>query len=424
VLVDEAHLIPRKSNTLYRRFLSDLQDINPMLKVAGFTATPYRMDSGVLHQGEDAIFDDICYDISVKELIDDRFLSPLTSRSARSQIDTSGVGMSGYDFNALQLEAVAKSPEAVNAIADEIMENAEGRHGIMIFGSGKEHCQMLRDAMRDRNVNAEMVFGDTHNNERNSHVNMFKRRQLRCLVNLNCFTTGFNAKGVDLIALALATKSTGKYVQIVGRGTRLFPGKDNCLILDFGGNIDRHGPVDALKEKKEKKKKDEPGVAPEKRCPECDTPAPVSARQCMGCGYEFPEGQKVVHTQAAALDILSSRQDLSPQWIDVTGVRYDRHTKVGSPDSLRVTYQCGLLQHREWICLEHQGSIRTKAVAWWNRRIMKMADQPPVPQSIDDALRWKECLDVPAQIAVRPSGKYTEIVGYRSFSRDAGKVAA
>jgi DNA repair protein RadD len=143
-------------------------------------------------------------------------------------------------------------------------------------------------------------------------------------------------------------------------------------------------------------------------------------RDCF-CGYHFPEVQTIVHTQAAALDIISGRTDLSPQWIDVTGVSYARHTKEGSPDSLRVTYQCGLLQHREWICLEHQGGIKNKAIAWWKRRMVVGGVIPP---TVNQAVNLSFTLDTPAQIAVRPSGKYTEIVGYRGFSRDAGKVAA
>jgi len=77
VLIDEAHLIPRSSNTMYRRFLSDLARLNPQMKVIGLTATPYRLDSGLLHEGDDAIFTDIAYEVSVRELIDQGYLSPL-----------------------------------------------------------------------------------------------------------------------------------------------------------------------------------------------------------------------------------------------------------------------------------------------------------------------------------------------------------
>jgi DNA repair protein RadD len=419
VLVDEAHLIPRTSNTMYRRFLGDLLQINPLMKVAGFTATPYRMDSGMLHQGKDAIFDDVCFDVGVKELIESGYLSPLNSRPARVQIDTSNVAMSGFDFNALQLEAAAKHPDVVAQIADEIMANAAGRQGILVFGSGKDHCTMLRDAMRERGVSTEMVFGDTPTAERNSIVANFKARRIRCLVSLRVFTTGFNAKHVDLLALVNATKSTGLYVQIVGRGTRLFPGKTDCLVLDFGGNIARHGPIDDLIVKKEKKPKDGDGTAPMKPCPSCGMNCPASVRQCIGCGFEFPEAQTLINTQAAALDILSDRNDLAPAWLDVTGVHYHRHTKVGSPYSLRVTYSCGLVQHREWICFEHGGGIKSKAHAWWRRRT-----NITVPETVSDALLNAKEIDKPAQIAVRPSGNFTEIVGYRGFSRDIKKDAA
>jgi len=92
VLIDEAHLIPRASNTMYRRFLDGLKRQNPLLKVIGFTATPYRLDSGRLHEGKDAIFTDIAFEVSVRELIDAGYLAPLVSKRMATQLDVSGVG--------------------------------------------------------------------------------------------------------------------------------------------------------------------------------------------------------------------------------------------------------------------------------------------------------------------------------------------
>jgi superfamily II DNA or RNA helicase len=91
VLVDEAHLIPRSANTTYRRFLGDLTRINPQLKIIGLTATPYRLDSGMLHTGGDALFDDIAFEVSVRELIDEGYLAPLISKQTTTQLDVSGV---------------------------------------------------------------------------------------------------------------------------------------------------------------------------------------------------------------------------------------------------------------------------------------------------------------------------------------------
>ena len=105
VLVDEAHLIPRSANTTYRRFLDDLGRINPQLKIIGLTATPYRLDSGLLHVGPDALFDDIAFEVSVRELIDQGYLAPLISKRTTTQLDVSGVATRGGEFVAGQLEA-------------------------------------------------------------------------------------------------------------------------------------------------------------------------------------------------------------------------------------------------------------------------------------------------------------------------------
>ena len=89
VLIDEAHLIPGASDTMYRRFLDTLARINPQLKVIGFTATPYRLDSGMLHEGKGALFTDIAYEVSVRQLIDDGYLCPLVSKAAETKLDVS-----------------------------------------------------------------------------------------------------------------------------------------------------------------------------------------------------------------------------------------------------------------------------------------------------------------------------------------------
>ncbi len=70
MLIDEAHLIPGNSSTMYRRFLDGLTRINPALKVIGLTATPFRVDCGMLHEGKSALFTDIAYEAPVRDLID------------------------------------------------------------------------------------------------------------------------------------------------------------------------------------------------------------------------------------------------------------------------------------------------------------------------------------------------------------------
>lgn len=402
VIIDEAHLVPRTANTMYRRFLGDLQKINPYLKIIGLTATPFRLDSGMVHQGDDALFSEISYEANVRTLIEQKFLVPPRTISGSAQIDTLDVGTRGGEFIPGQLQAAASDPETVELICNEIVGHGANRRGWLVFGCGVDHCVMLRDELRRRGISCESIFGETPAWERDAIVRAYKDQQIRCLSSMGVLTTGFNAPHVDMIALARPTKSTGLYIQIVGRGLRTFPNKDDCLVLDFGGNIARHGPIDAPNVK-EPGKGD--GSAPFKLCPVCWLSWPTAIRTCS-CGYEFPEPETLIQLRPAQERILQAR---GPEWIDVDRVSYVLHEKIDKPPSMCVGYHCGLLLYREWICLQHDGYARSKAVAWWQRR----APEVPVPDTIEQALNNSFALKQPTQICVRPSGRFFEIVGSR-----------
>jgi DNA repair protein RadD len=404
VLIDEAHLIPRSSNTMYRRFLDGLKRLNPLLKVIGFTATPYRLDSGLLHEGDGAIFTDIAFEVSVRDLIDQGYLSRLVSKQMSTQLEVAGVGTRGGEFIARELHAAVDRKAITQAAVAEIVAYGETRRSWLVFCSGVEHAEHVRDAIRAHGITCETIVGETPSAERDALIEAFKRGEIRCLTNANVLTTGFNAPGVDLIAMLRPTKSAGLYVQIVGRGCRLAPGKSDCLILDFAGNIARHGPIDAIKPKRPG---EGDGEAPVKVCPDCASIVHAAVRVCPDCGHVFPPPEPKIEAKASTLDVLSRVG--KPEWVEVTQVRYARHEKPGKPPSLRVEYWCGLSAHHEWICVEHAGYPRQKAATWWAAR----APGTPLPRSVDEALQHAPALRRPAQIAVRPSGRYTEVIAAR-----------
>ena len=104
----------------------------------------------------------------------------------------------------------------------------------------------------------------------------------------------------------------------------------------------------------------------------------------------------------------------------VTAVAYHRHEKPGSPASLRVEYACGLASHREWVCVEHSGYARQKAVQWWQKRL----PDRPVPRTVDEALALCDQLPKPARINVRPQGRYIEIIAHEFAPCSATSAAA
>ena len=201
----------------------------------------------------------------------------------------------------------------------------------------------------------------------------------------------------------LVIETSGRVGKLgVSRGTRLAPGKDNCLVLDFAGNVARHGPIDAVTARKPAEGE---GPPPTKVCPDCDSILPAAVRQCPDCGHQFPPPEVKVAAQATTLAILST---VRAQWLDVDEVSYSRHDKPGKPSSLRVDYRCGLVRHSEWICFEHQGYARQKAVDWWQRR-----SSVPVPDTVAQGLDATDTLSMPIAVFVRPSGRFTEIVNHR-----------
>ncbi|HYN38607.1 MAG TPA: helicase-related protein, partial [Rhodospirillales bacterium] len=416
VLIDEAHLIPRTSNTMYRRFLGDLAVINPTLKIIGFTATPYRLDSGLLHEGDGALFTDIAYEAGVAEMIAQGYLCEVVPKRTRTQLDTAGVGSRGGEFIAGQLEAAVDRAEVTASAVDEIVHHGAGRGSWLVFCAGVDHAHHVRDAIRSRGVPCDAILGETAPAERDRVIAAYKRGEIRCLTNANVLTTGFNAPGVDLIAMLRPTKSVGLYVQMIGRGTRLANGKENCLVLDFAGNVERHGPIDRIDGRK--RAGDEEGHAPMKACPNCETILHAAVRVCPQCGHAFPPPEPDLAHSASTSAILSSQIDA--QWATVTDVNYYRHEKPGGPPSLRVEYLCGFACHREWVCFEHTGFARQKSVHWWQKRLPGI----PVPHSVEEALRHVDALPALARIRVRPQGRYTEITAYEFEPCSATSAAA
>ena len=403
VLIDEAHLIPGNSSTMYRRFIDGLAQINPALKVIGLTATPFRLDSGMLHEGKNALFTDIAFEAPVRDLIDAGYLSPLVSKQPATRLDVSKVGTRAGDFIQRDLAAVVDQEAITRAAVNEIIEYGKDRKSWLAFCSGVEHSHHVADEFARQGITCRTIFGDTPMDERDAIIAAFKCGEIRALASMGVLTTGFNAPAVDLIALLRPTKSAGLYVQMVGRGTRLAPGKENCLVLDFAGNVHRHGPIDLVRPKRPGEAGG--GEAPTKVCPACDSIIALSATECPDCGYVFPTREVKIAPTAATLPVLSPKV----QWLPVHGVSYSRHDKLGGLPSLKVTYDCGLNSYSEWVCMEHQGYARQKAAEWWCKRTSGL----PIPLSVDEAIVQASRLTSPSEISVRPSGRYFEISGYR-----------
>lgn len=400
VIVDEAHLIPHKSEGMYRKLIDDLLLANPHLKIIGYTATPYRMQSGRLDQGDGRIFGRIAYEVGIADLIEWGYLTPLIHKGMQTHIDQSQFKTVAGEFTTKSLSEAVDREEITRMAVDEIVQYGMARKSWLAFGVSVAHAEHIRDEVRSRGFSAEMIHGGTPASERDEIIDSFKSGDIRCLTNCDVLTTGFNAPQVDLLAVIRPTKSPGLWVQICGRGTRLAEGKKDCLILDFGQNSARHGPVDKIKGKPAKTSNEE-GEAPIKSCPECHSILLIAARYCPDCGYEFPPPTPNIDSTSSDDPILSAQQ--KAERVAVDSVSFGRHKKMGKPDSIAVTYHCGLRSFKEWVCLDHEGYARSKARLWAREFGLE-------PCTVDEALKRLPDMAKPSGIWIKKDGKYDRVI--------------
>lgn len=395
ILVDEAHLIPPGTDGegMYRSFLQDAQAVNPNVRVIGLTATPFRMKSGMIC-GEDSLLTEVCYEVGVRELIRDGYLCPPISKGPRGfRPDTSGLHTRAGEFIDAEVEALMDVEEHVIAAVDEIVERTAERQTVLIFASGVQHGQHIQAALQSRHgVECGFICGKTPSDQREELIRRFKgdtatdlfgtRKPLKYLCNVNVLTTGFDAPNIDCVVLLRPTLSPGLYYQMIGRGFRLHPDKVDFLVLDFGENVTRHGPVDKIKVKPAGSGNGG-GEAPAKECPECNELVAAGYARCPACNFTFPPPERSKHgTSASDKEVVSGV--VSQEELEVQETNYREHTSRQSGNkSMRVDYVCGLNDVRsEWISFEHPNEwVKGKAAAWWKAR-----SPDPVPITVAEAV--------------------------------------
>ena len=421
IIVDEAHLIPPRGEGMYRTFFADSKRINPLVKIIGLTATPYRLKQGMLHDSDDSMFTDIAFNLPIQRLLDDGHLAPLTTEPVRSQTDVTGVGKRGGEFIPSQLEKAVDIDRLTRAAVGEMVALAHDRKQWLVFCAGVNHALHVRDALRTAGITAEAVSGKTPKAERDAIIHQFKSGAVRAITNVNVLTTGFDAPDIDMIAFLRPTESPGLYIQMAGRGMRTAPGKTDCLVLDFANNIFRHGPIDDVippQSPKKSRKSSEPIL---KQCPECEAFVYTAVRKCPDCDYDFPMSESDKHNETASrAPILSTDAEYIKEF-DITNVTYRKHTKEGKPPSMRVDYYSGMNRvASEWVCIEHDGYAKQKAIAWVNARIPW--EGPKAPILVDPLLFASPILLTPKSITIDTRGKYDRIVDYQ-FDDAAGEAA-
>ena len=293
IIVDEAHLVPDDDSEY-----SALLDRYPDAQIIGLTATPFRGRQKI-YQGSKTRWKK-AYEIGLIELIEKGFLVP--PRAFKTHITVDKEHSTNDDIT-----------RDILPVAIEKLESL-GKQKTIVFCKDIKHAEFTANELTNLGVKSFCIHSEMTTQE---HERIYQEFELykghAWLTNCNMLTTGVDLPYVDSIVLIRKIKMGSLYIQIVGRGLRIYPGKSNCAVLDYGKNNSRFGCLDAPKFLKPVKIKGEKGKkhTAEKACEQCDLIVPIITKVCDNCGYEFPHKTTLEifssNAQMLSLDVRQGR---------------------------------------------------------------------------------------------------------------------
>jgi ATP-dependent helicase IRC3 len=234
VMVDEAHHIvaPRYLDVL-RHFQLAGDGGRGDTALVGVSATFSRSDGLKLGTA----IDHIVYHKDYVDMIDDGWLSKAIFTTVQTNVNLSGVKTANGDFQTGALAKAVNTPETNQITVRSWMERASHRKSTLVFCVDLDHVASITAEFRQHGINARFVTSNTPAKLRAERLDSFKRGEYPILVNCGIFTEGTDIPNVDCVLLARPTQSRNLLVQMIGRGLRLSPGKDNCHVIDMVASL-------------------------------------------------------------------------------------------------------------------------------------------------------------------------------------------
>lgn len=429
IIADECHFISDKDTGMWRKLIKNCKILNPNVKLFGASATIFRNGTGLITQGEFALFKDVCYIYTLADGIRDGYLCPLISKITKNEPDLSSVRMKGFDYNEVDLDILMSNEDRVKKALDEVEILAKDRKAFLYFCSGVNHANMVQKELNRRGKISEIIVAKTNYDKRDIFYDKFKKSELCHLVSVNALSTGTNLPITDCLVMLRPSKSPIYYIQAAGRGTRLHKDKTNCLFLDFAGLIAEHGAVTDVENKLEYnpiKQKHELVMTKKinntKVCPNCQLVCALKEDFCE-CGYEFPKFDKLKHGISAAieLDIMGSdNRDIRK----VKGITYHKHTSSAGNICIQINYITdkfvkvpdwktpGKTKYQEQIFIsflmklvsntpENNEFLKSKGYNLFNDFLRE--------QDIDKILSCEKIFNIPENILVEKEGNYLKV---------------
>lgn len=395
---DEIHPDPQ-SDTQYWQFFRKCG----MPRIIGFTATPFRTQSGLIKWGEEII------NIPIAPLFERKYIVPPVNKVG-AQVDLSPVPIAMGEYAQGKLSELYLEPELLRLSLEKIIQYGATRNRGIIFAQSLAHSDVLASALEANGETCMAVSGDTDKDELNDYIlPAHEAGEFKYLLNCDLLAVGYDMPWVDMVAILKATKSKRKFEQMVYRGTRTYSRGDfikcDFLLLDMGNNLMEHGALGSpFREKTSKQERQAPQG---KICPACETFVQARLMQCSDCGHEFAERETARIDHSKDADTYSQTVytgDICTY--DVHGVTYKLHVSKKGNESLMVKYYCDYGKY---------GTISEWLPRWKINKFYKARGSAIGHESEytwEDLLWHAEYLKKPTRITVDHSKEFPEIITY------------
>lgn len=452
LIIDECQGVSEDEETTYQQIIAHLTKNNPKLRILGLTATPVRGKTKLI--GDDRTFKKIIHELPHHELAALGWVVEFKLGHVAEHYELAGVKVQANGkFRQADVDAVTLEQERLTrAIIDDVVRimDEDNRKCGMFFASSIKHAEEILSYL----PSGILITGKTPKGQRKTWLDEVRAGKHRYVVNVGTLTTGTDLPIVDTICLLRATESIGLLLQILGRGCRLFDpqwplhasimnwlhesysGKTNCLVLDFGQNLERFAldddlTITGLVEAKNKDDADEEFF--EVECPDCNTTNKHTAQRCVGivdgarCSYRFiykecddcqtQNSPSARHCWKCGGELIDPNAKLTrkaavaagtPFFVQVLDMSLQKH-QTQNGDSLRVSYQV-TDGEKKWAVSEfqlpgHENPFHRKRWHYFAE------DTGAIGNTIENVLLEAPALKVPSRLLIkRPKGKkYYEI---------------
>lgn len=401
IILDECHNVDQDEGRYSNFFSSNTHD---RLKILGFTATPYRADGYIY--GEGKLFEQIDFEMGLRDLISKGFLVPPLLKKPDHQIDTSNFKISMGEWASKDVQAATENEHIIDLQVKDALARMTGRNKIAWACSSIDHSEMVLSKLVELNENGSIIHSQMSMEERLDNQNRFEYGLNRHLVFVTIVSEGYDYPPIDCIVFLRPTRSPVLYVQTVGRGLRISEGKKDCLVLDYGKVIENVGPIDDPNIKKQKYERINAGEIKKKTkvCPQCREYNLIQTQYCIACEYQFFEikAKELKPELAASL----FRKD---EEIQIAGIKMLEHKSKNGNNCLRITYiPTNILNKQidEYFVFSNEWAYKKM-----QRRLFDL--KVPTMPSIKEIIEQSKSAVAPKSITVRMKDGYKNIIGMR-----------